>query len=131
MKLQQAVRTFLSWRRLHKLATLRPNLTAAVQGYRVRRFMRLISTKALVREIQLMLRRETRQTSQYLKDQQRKKTRVLIVQLISQGKAYPQKWSKQGSQASSLFKKGPAIDQRLKDDVLQVKATAAGVFNDS
>jgi len=70
-------------KRLLLLATFRSKLAAVALGYKIRSQMKKSPIRTMVKEIQLMLRREGRQQSGYLKDQHRKKIRAQIVQFIS------------------------------------------------
>ena len=61
---------------------------ALIQGYRVRKFFTYPTSKKLVKEIQLMIRKENRELVKTLKENQRKKIKGSIIQLITSCHAY-------------------------------------------
>ena len=50
-KLQRAFRLYTQWKCLHRMAVMRTSLYALITGYQVRRFMKLATTKALIKDI--------------------------------------------------------------------------------
>jgi len=107
----------MTWKRVRRLAIFRVRLAAVILGHRIRRKLKQGTTRQLVKEIQQLLRREGRQVIGYLKEQQRKKLRPLINQLICtlNGKMLPSPKKQQPAKpvvenptsrsTSTLFKK--------------------------